>query len=228
MKTMGLWAGLLPLVVATTAMAGEMPAVDWAGFSIGGVGGYSWGHADHSVHKTSNGSLLSTGSTSSSGFSGGARFEYDFDVAPHVVTGFGVTAVVSGESYSAPGGAVSSSSQSDWALSLHGRLGYAAGRTLLYGLAGWHWGWGSATRTQNSGVAPSGTAAPFSETVGTTSSGWTIGVGVEYAFSQHWTGFLEYSHLTNLGSTTTFPVAGVYSNVSSSSDSIHSGISYKF
>jgi outer membrane immunogenic protein len=40
--------------------------------------------------------------------------------------------------------------------------------------------------TQNTGVAVVGS---------TTRAGWTVGAGVEYAFTEHWTTRLEYDYL---------------------------------
>jgi outer membrane immunogenic protein len=68
--------------------------------------------------------------------------------------------------------------------SVTARGGYAWGRALLYVKGGGAW-----LRTDFSLLAP---GAVFS--VSETRSGWTVGVGAEYAFLNWLTGFVEYDH----------------------------------
>ncbi len=218
MKTVRLWAGALPLLFATAAAAGpaNMPGVDWAGLSVGLAAGYSWGQSSHDTY-TSGGTYLGSGTSNPSGAFGGVRFAYDFDVAPNMIAGIGGGATLNDVTATSTSGGVTSASTTKWGVSLRGRLGFTKDIYMLYGTAGWHWGGGSVTRTQ-SGV---------SETVDTASNGWTLGAGIEWVFAPRWTTFLEYNHVTGTGKTT-FPVAKRYSNVSSASDSIETGINYKF
>jgi outer membrane immunogenic protein len=90
----------------------------------------------------------------------------------------------------------------EWLASVTGRLGYAWDRWLLYGKGGIAWehsrdsigpltAWGSST-----------TNACFAFTAGTscnaegteTDTGWTAGVGLEWAFADHWSAGIEYDH----------------------------------
>ena len=73
-------------------------------------------------------------------------------------------------------------------LSVRGRLGYAWDRFLLFGTAGWAWGNPS---TAYGGV---GDAPLFINGGNTLASGWTAGVGLEYAFTDHVLGRLEYRY----------------------------------
>ena len=68
--------------------------------------------------------------------------------------------------------------------SVTGRVGYAWGRFLLYGKGGGAW--------LRSDFSLQTAGAVFS--VSETRSGWTVGVGGEYAFLDWLTGFIEYDH----------------------------------
>ena len=68
--------------------------------------------------------------------------------------------------------------------SVTGRIGYAWDRFLGYVKGGGAW-----ERDQHDF-----TDGVFSASVSATRSGWTIGVGAEYAFSNYLTGFVEYNY----------------------------------
>jgi len=70
--------------------------------------------------------------------------------------------------------------------SVTGRVGYAWDRFLLYAKGGGAWERDDLTFT----FLPTGASASF----GDTRSGWTIGVGGEYAFTNWLTGFVEYNY----------------------------------
>lgn len=69
----------------------------------------------------------------------------------------------------------------DWQGSVRARVGYAIDRTLIFGTAGF-----AATRAY---VEVPGF---FSES--RTFTGWTAGAGVEHAFTDNWTGRVEYRY----------------------------------
>ena len=74
--------------------------------------------------------------------------------------------------------------------SVRGRLGYAVDRFLVFGTGGWAWG------NPSTSYALTG-AAPFVNN-SRGSTGWTAGLGVEYAFTDYVSGRLEYRY-TSLG-----------------------------
>ena len=83
-----------------------------------------------------------------------------------------------------PGGPVTiSTTVKDYA-SIRGRLGIAFDCFLVFGTGGWAWG------NPSTSYALAG-AAPF-VTNGTDSTGWTVGAGVDYAFTDSVFGRIEY------------------------------------
>jgi outer membrane immunogenic protein len=70
--------------------------------------------------------------------------------------------------------------------SVRGRLGVAFGRFLVFGTGGWAWGDPSVSYALLGG-------APFVSNGGN-SSGWTAGLGLEYALTDHVSGRVEYRY----------------------------------
>ena len=89
----------------------------------------------------------------------------------------------------------------EWLATTTGRIGYAWERWMLYGKGGIAWehsrgsiqnltGWGTPGSLCFAGAAfaacnPSGTD---------TSAGWTVGVGLTWAFASNWSAGIEYDH----------------------------------
>jgi len=105
--------------------------------------------------------------------------------------------------------------------SVRGRLGVAFDRFLIFGTAGWAWG------NPSNAYALYG-APPFFTRSGI-SGGWTVGAGLDYAFTDNVFGRIEYRY-TNLG-------APSFVNVPTNSaegghrvpiSDIRTGIAYKF
>ena len=131
----------------------------------------------------------------------------------------------------------SGADRGNWFGTLRARLGFALDRTLIYatgGLAVGDTGGGGnlyAYRRDTPGVAI--TNADWRSNGDDTSWGWTLGAGVEHAFSNNWTAKLEYlyvnldrdnNRLTNIALPN-------YTFTSSDEDKFHVvrvGINYKF
>jgi outer membrane immunogenic protein len=97
-----------------------------------------------------------------------------------------------------------------WFGTTRGRAGYAYGWTLFYATAGLAYG---ETKFDSAGVTD-----PH------TSLGWTIGAGVEFAFTPCWSLKAEYLYYS-LGPQT-YPLAGVTSTFSS--EVLRLGVNYRF
>jgi outer membrane immunogenic protein len=83
--------------------------------------------------------------------------------------------------------------------SVTGRIGYAWDRLLVYAKGG-----GAFVRRDYSVVFPTGATSSLPENRG----GWTAGLGVEYAFLDWLTGFIEYDHSRFASTASSFPCVG--------------------
>jgi len=107
----------------------------------------------------------------------------------------------------------------DWTATIAGRLGYAADRVLFYGKLGAGWSKTSA-RLQTLGGAVVATSD-------NTNVGLLLGAGIEYAFTQNWTGKLEYNYLALSDRSFTGP-GGTTITADPDIQMVKLGINYKF
>nr|WP_249779299.1 outer membrane beta-barrel protein [Bradyrhizobium sediminis] len=77
----------------------------------------------------------------------------------------------------------------DWIATLTGRLGFAANNWLVYGKGGAAWAGTKGTAETYTGAGALAVNSSFADT----RTGWTVGVGTEYAFSNNWSAKLEYN-----------------------------------
>src|SRR6185312_6717915 len=183
------------------------PVFSWTGFYLGGNLGAGW----------SNGNLtdsvfgLSWNTNNNATFVGGGQVganyqfnsfvvgvEGDFDWFANNNNSASVTAL---------GTTVTGSNNGRWLTTLTGRLGYAAGRVLVYGKGGGAW-----VGSDNFTVTNVATGSSVSFANNNTNTGWTAGGGIEWAFYNNWTARVEYDYvgLSNTSFTipATFPVVG--------------------
>jgi outer membrane immunogenic protein len=120
-----------------------------------------------------------------------------------------------------PGGPFTiSTTVKDYA-AVRGRLGFVFDRFLPFATAGWTWG-NPATSYALTG------AAPFVNNGGS-STGWTAGLGIDYAFTDNVFGRIEYRY-------TSLATPGFVSAATNSAEvtnrlpisDLHAGIAYKF
>jgi outer membrane immunogenic protein len=203
-------------VVQRTATSGYIPAqFFWTGFYLGaGVGG-GWGH---STFVDPFGSIASP---SLKGFllGGVAGINYQISSIVVGVEGDFVGSLAKGTTIDPIGNALQT--QVFWTASFTGRLGWAFDRLLIYGKGGAAFEYDRDSVTQNTGVAVVGS---------TTRAGWTVGAGVEYAFTEHWTTRLEYDYLRfpSKGSVFSGPALNVAGSVGISLNELKLIIANKF
>lgn len=192
------------------------PVFNWTGAYIGGQAGYLWGDGD-----------LSDGTDSidvdPDGWLGGIYVGYNYQFTNNVVLGIDAdfawtgaddsTTVFDGEDLVG-----SLDSELDWEGAVRARLGYAVDRFLPY-IAG-----GVAFGRLNHDVfdalgAPSGSDDD-------TSVGWTLGVGLEYAFTDNIIGRAEYRY-TDFGDFD-FDINGTSASTDLTTNDVRLGIAYKF
>ncbi|GMB80641.1 porin family protein [Shinella zoogloeoides] len=206
-------AGALPAFAADMAVAEppvETPIVetagvyDWGGFYVGANTGYAWTHGDYT-----GGGL--PGDHSMNGWALGAFAGYNFfnngwvyGVEADVKHDFNNDRFTSGDTYEY---------ETTWGGSVRARLGYAIDRTLIYGTGGYAF--------TNAKVTNVTTGVNDKETF----HGWTIGAGVEHAFTDNLAGRIEYRY-TDYKKSDVFGVAGSDGKIDS--HSLMLGVSMKF
>jgi outer membrane immunogenic protein len=151
-----------PVVSVETA-----PVFSWSGPYAGVVGGYGWGKGD----------ATAAGDSSSDNFDGGriggfAGYNWQFS------NGF-VAGVEGDVNYDWNENSYTGGFDMDTGVSgsVRGRVGFAMDRALLYAAGGW-----TATHVSLDG--------PVSDD--DTLNGWTVGAGIDYAFTDAMFGRLEY------------------------------------
>lgn len=219
-------ASLLALSIASGASAADLPrktvapvfaaapVFSWTGFYVGVNGGYSAAQFDRTTavnpafFNPGLGAITNTFGTRSikaDGFTGGLQGGYNYQINSFVVglegdfNFVGAKKTLSPEVFSPGNVILSSSSKVEWLATIRGRLGLAFDRFLIYGTGGV--AFASVKVTDQIDFRPNG--APSVGLAGSSSNtrtGYVLGGGVEYAFTNNWTVKAEYLYV-DLGKT---------------------------
>lgn len=215
-----LLAGALALIAApalaadlprrTAAMAPApvyaAPIFTWSGFYVGAQAGYGWGKDKASFGATAV-------STSPDGILGGVHAGYNWQSGSFV---YGLEGDIeyANQKDKKTIADITYNSKIGTSGSLRLRAGYAFDRTLLYvtgGLAGAdikHTVLNAGATTKNSGVE----------------YGWTVGAGLEHAFTQNWSARVEYRY-SDFG---TSKWAANVNKADTTDHTVRVGLSYRF
>jgi outer membrane immunogenic protein len=193
------------------------PVFSWTGGYIGGQVGYLWGDGD-----ASNPTLGSAG-IEPDGWLGGVYVGYNYQFTNNVVLGIDADFAWTGADDTSTivlGGADNGTldSELDWEGAVRARLGYAVDRFLPYVAGGVAFG-------RLSGEAFD-TADVSLGSADETNTGWTVGVGLEYAFTDNIIGRAEYRY-TDFGDFD-FDVGGEDVSADLTTNDVRLGIAYKF
>lgn len=187
----------LAVLVAAPAFAADLPlkappapppppVFNWSGFYIGANIGGAWTR-DTLTDNLTGASL----GTDNSGFIGGGQLGFNYQINNFVL---GVEWDIDGTTLSKTGpgvvtgiGTLQAATSTDWISTLTGRVGLGVDRWLLYVKGGGAWVQESATITNLTTATSVGAS--------TTGSGWTVGVGGEWAFAPQWSAKLEYDFI---------------------------------
>lgn len=200
------------------AVAPVVPVFSWTGFYIGGNIGWGWADSSLNVSPIYGAAPTSIGVGSANGFIGGLQAGYNYQFANNVVLGLeadidwtsmGSNTVV----ISNTGGAGEASL--DYVGTIRARLGYAFDRVLPY-ITG-----GAAYANTNYGTI-------YGISTSQTNWGWTIGAGVEYAFTNNWTAKIEYLYVDLQGNSYTIPATLGSVNADTNLNLLKLGVNYKF
>ena len=167
---------------APVAAAVYAPSFSWTGFYLGAHVGFGWGQARY----TDFTGTFANGSTTANGVFGGIQGGYNWQMNQFV---FGLEADVAASgmrrAYDLGGGDTYRASI-PFLSSVRARAGFAADRALFYVTGGL----GIATFQDR--VFDASVPATFSAS--STRAGYTLGAGVEYAFTPNWTAKVEYMY----------------------------------
>ena len=216
-------ATLALLVPSFSADAADIPAkgyykgpprsvvsyYNWTGAYVGINGGYMWGQTEFTNTAGAN------FNTSPKGWLVGGTLGYNWQSGAMVygIEGDFNWVDMNGTDASLVCGATCNI-KNTWLSTVRGRIGYAFDRWLPYVTGGGAFG------RVNVGNA--------SGTVDETKSGWTAGVGVEYAFLGNWTTKLEYLHVDLGTATCDLSICTSTVNAKYTADIVRAGINYKF
>ncbi len=124
-----------------------------------------------------------------------------------------------------PGGAgylAQANADIDWFSTLRGRVGYAAGPTLLYVTGG--------LAFADVDYSVSGTNGPtsFAMSNGSIETGYTVGGGLEWAFAPNWSLKSEYLYVDLGDQTVTSPGGTFRSSTDLDFHTVRAGLNYRF
>ncbi|MBA4788928.1 MAG: outer membrane protein [Pseudomonadota bacterium] len=200
-----------------------VPVFSWTGFYIGANVGWAWQNNDLSVSPSFGIPATNINVGSSNGFTGGLQAGYNWQFANNVVLGLeadinwtdlgsnGVVVV-------SPGFGVASglaTGSMDYLGTIRARLGYAFDRVLPYITGGVAYG-----KTDFGNI--------YGLSTSETNWGWTIGAGVEYAFTNNITAKLEYLYVDLNGSNYTIPSTLGSVEADTNTSLLKVGVNYKF
>ncbi len=187
-------SGLLALPAAS--FAADLPlkaraaktVYDWTGFYVGGHFGYGdAGFGPGTNPLPEQGVILPHSAT---GLSGGYQLGYNRQLANRVVLGIEADATFTGplDGPALGRSPVPFNTTIDYVGTVRGRIGYAFDRFMPYVTGGVAWGHTHINVNDVDGVTP---LFP----VGHYQTGWTAGLGLEYAVSGNWTAKAEYDYV---------------------------------
>src|SRR5215470_2379475 len=204
-----------PAAVAPVAYA--PPVYNWSGIYVGGNLGAgfadsSWSDPFTGAHNT----------FSKSGFIGGGQIGANWQINALVlgIEGDFDWTGLKGSGHDSAGNTINTDTQ--WTSTVTGRIGAAFDRLLVYGKGGVAFAHVNEGLNDIFGGAGSTTQ---------TRTGWTAGVGLEYAFAQNWSARIEYDYLGFGSETLNFATTNspVYnSNASLNVQEVKAGINFKF
>lgn len=187
----------------------------WSGFYFGGHVGWGWGAFEIEVPGP-------TQTIDLTGFVAGGQAGYNWQWSQIV---FGVEADISATQFNGNDGNVGAAvdrfdGRRGWGATVRGRLGYTFDRWLFFVTGGWAF----LNYNYASTIFPAGPGIVFSDH----DNGWTVGGGIEQAFSPNWSAKVEYLH-TDYGNRGR--AAAIFDSpwtTNLATDEIRIGLNYRF
>jgi outer membrane immunogenic protein len=231
-------AALAAIVVAGPTNAADIPApvykappviapvaFSWAGCYIGAQVGYAWGRDRDNETFDGVDTLVSPATAANvNGFKAGGNVGCNYQ------TGAVVFGVEGDAEWAHLTGSTTFSNEEfppdfyqtnvDFQGSVRGRIGYAFDRVLLYVTGG-------VAFAHINEHDVSGLTGAFTDTA-TTRTGWTVGGGLDYAFTNNWIGRVEYRYADFGTFSYTSSLFGATENHKFTENAVRVGVAYKF
>jgi outer membrane immunogenic protein len=196
----------LPMKASLPAEAPALvePGWNWSGFYVGVHGGGGWGANSFDFNDLAAPALWQSSTAVNGAFAGG-KIGYNFQAAWAVL---GIEADGSWANLTGHGLCNTTSffmncaAKVDGFGTVTGRIGASIDRALIYAKGGFAW---AQDQYSISNVALPPLGAAFTSTVNQTRTGWTVGMGVEYAFLARWSAMIEYDFMDFGTSRVNFP-----------------------
>jgi len=217
-------------VLAGSAVAADLPSTksapvftpapvfSWTGVYVGVYGGGAFGEGKSTVVNFG----LKTSASPNGGTAGGL-VGYNYQFSPNFVIGLEGEGGWQGLESSTTIFGVTTKSSTDYVARIRGRLGYAMGNALIFVAGG-----ASFSDLKLSVSSPGANSYAITKD----SVGWTIGGGVDYAFTPNWIARVEYLYdevpSTTYGFLATSGLTYDDVRVKSSESTVRAAIIYKF
>jgi outer membrane immunogenic protein len=185
------------------------PPWSWTGFYVGLQGGAGWGNRQFNYNDvTPAAPFLWSASVPNSGALVGGQIGFNWQAGWAVlgIEADGDWADLQGKSIcNTTTFFLNCAAKTDGLATFTGRLGVDFDRMLLYVKGGGAWMHENST-ISNVALPPLATA--FSSSLSDSRYGWTLGMGIEYAFARQWSAKLEYDYADFGTKRYNFPAAG--------------------
>jgi outer membrane immunogenic protein len=197
---------------------------NWTGFYAGVHGGYGWGDAD----------AVDPGvpDQEPEGGFGGLQVGYDHQFSNNVLLGI-VADLSFGkiDDSAMAGNFLTNTGEVDYFGTVRGRVGYAVDRFLPYATGGLAWAHSEASISCPTGAGFGVCSIPQfagqSRSDDVTSTGWVLGVGLDYAFAENWSANVEYLYADFGKETYDLDIFGE-GEVDSTLNMLKLGVNYRF
>jgi outer membrane immunogenic protein len=215
----------LPSRAAPAPVIAAVPIFTWTGFYVGVNAGYGWNNNDSNNYYDPTFGLYGNNSDNDGGFVGGGQIGYNYQVGQFVI---GVEADlqyadIGGKANNYASGFYYGNRDSDGYFgTVRARAGVAFDRALIYVTGGF--AYGDIASGSSSLYAPG--VAYYYGSNDDTNTGWVLGGGVEYAFTNNLTAKIEGLYV-NLDTKNNY--TGLYADSNNAEFGVvRAGLNYKF
>ena len=213
----------LPSRYAPPPMIAAVPVFTWTGFYVGVNAGYGWNTNDNNNYFDPV--FGYSGGGSDGGFVGGGQIGYNYQMGQFVIgleTDIQYADIGGGRGYVGQGFLGDDSNDGQWFGTLRARAGFAIDRALVYATCGFAYGDIGAGRSAY--VDALGNYI-YGSSNGT-NTGWVLGGGIEYAFTNNLTAKVEGLYVNLDTKNDNF---GAYANNNNAEFGVvRAGLNYKF